>query len=167
MGIGGLGGGFNLRHGGAGAAAGDVFGDVSRQEHGLLKNEGDADAEFAEAKIAQVDAVKADGAGRGVEEAREQMEQGGFAGAAGADERGSLARMQREAYFTQGGTAVAVAEANAVELNFAPEFGGLLGTGRASGRSGGPSSGVSSISKTRRAPGQRARHRGYRRAKAG
>ena len=86
VGVGGLGGGFDLVAGGFGHAVGDVVGDGVVEEEGVLGDESDALAQAGEGPVAQVLPGDADGAGGGVEEARQEVDEGGFPRAGAADE---------------------------------------------------------------------------------
>src|SRR5438034_648416 len=84
--FGGFGGGDDLVHGGLGVAVADVVEDAVVEEEGFLLDEGEVAAELVAANISQVVGVECDNSRCGVVEAEEEIEDGGFAGAAGAAE---------------------------------------------------------------------------------
>src|SRR5207302_9218308 len=86
VGVGGPGGGDNLLHRGVGVAVADVVEDAVVEQERLLLHEGEVAAEAVAGDGAEVAAVEGDGAGGGVVEAQEQVEDGALAGAAGAAE---------------------------------------------------------------------------------
>ncbi len=65
---------------------GDVFADGVAEEKSLLRNEADLAAQGIERELADGAAVDEDGAGRGVVDARDQVDERRFAGAGGADD---------------------------------------------------------------------------------
>ena len=86
----------DLLIGGAGAAEGDVFADGSGEEGRLLEDDADLAAQGLQGGAADVDAVDQDAAGGRVVEAREQVDDGGFAGAGGAEQGDHLAGLDVE-----------------------------------------------------------------------
>ena len=69
----------------SGDAEGYVFADGVGEEEGFLRDESDVAAEVGERVVADGTAVDQDCAGGGVVDARDQVDQRGFAGAGGAD----------------------------------------------------------------------------------
>ncbi len=77
-------------------AVGDVVAHGVVEEDGLLRDLRDLAAQRAEGELAHVVAVDEDASGSHVEEARDEIDEGGFARAAGADEREHFAGMDIE-----------------------------------------------------------------------
>src|SRR5690606_3890135 len=73
-----------------------VVADRAAEEEGILGDDADAGAERVEAEIAHVDAVYGYAAAGDVVVALQEVGDGGLAGAGVADERGDLARGERE-----------------------------------------------------------------------
>ena len=82
---------LDLRVRRAGAAERDIGADGVVEERGFLRDERDRAAQARERDVAHVLAIDAHGAGGDVVEARQQVEDGGFARAGGADERDGFA----------------------------------------------------------------------------
>ena len=71
---------------GLGCAEGKVFADGVAEEEGLLGHHADVAAQHRERIVAHGAAVDEQRAVGGLKEAREQVDEGGFAGAGGADD---------------------------------------------------------------------------------
>ena len=95
---------------GAGAAERDVGADGVVEERRFLRDERDRAAQRSDRDVAHVLAVDAHGAVGHVVEARQQVEDGGFAGARGADEGDGFAGLDGEAHVLERGR-FAVSEA--------------------------------------------------------
>ena len=78
--------GVELRAGCARFAVRDVLGDCTGEEHRLLGDDADFAAQLFGVQGADVDAVDLDGAGGGRVETQQEMGDGGFAAARGADD---------------------------------------------------------------------------------
>ena len=100
--VGGTGGLLDLLLGRIGTGEADVDGDGIVEEEGLLGDHADVGGEGSEGEIAQINAIEADTALLGVIEARDEVSEGGLAGAAGADEGGELAGLDGEIDILQG-----------------------------------------------------------------
>ena len=104
-----------LLFGGVGTAEEDVFADGAVEEEGLLQDDAELLAITAEADGGEVDAVDQDlAAGRGVEGA-DQRDDGGLAGAGGADQGGDGAGFGFEADAVKDGLVGLVGEGDIVE----------------------------------------------------
>ena len=74
----------------------NVLQRVGGEDHGILRDDADLRAQGAGVEFAQIDAVEADRTFGHVEVAQQQLEQGGLAGAAGADQGHRLAGIDVE-----------------------------------------------------------------------
>ena len=92
----------------------EVVVDGVVEEHRFLGNERDVAAEVRQLHLAHVDAIDGDPAGAGFVEARDEIGEGAFAGAAGADERADGAGLDRHIDVLQGGR-VAVGKGHVLE----------------------------------------------------
>lgn len=115
VGEGGAGGSFDLGFGGFRATEEKVGANGVDEEDGVLGNERDLAAKVGEAQVAQVVAVDSDAAGIHFVEPRDEVGEGGFAGAAGADEGADGAGREVDGDVAQGGLAGSVGEGNVVE----------------------------------------------------
>jgi len=86
VGVGGLGGVFDVALGGVALGVGDVLGDGAVEEEDILFDDAEESAVGPWVDVAEVVSVEADGALGGVVEASDEVAEGGFAGAAGPDE---------------------------------------------------------------------------------
>ena len=89
--VGGAGGGDEFGLGGVGAAEAQVVLDRAVEQVGVLRDHGDHAADRVGIERAQILAADADGAGLRIVQAQQQAHDGGFAGAAGADDADALA----------------------------------------------------------------------------
>ena len=96
MGARGAGGGDQLVGRSAGSGEADVGGDGVAEQEALLENHADVAAEFLHIERADVVAVDEHATGRGIVEAWDETQQGGFARAGFADDRHAFTRRDRE-----------------------------------------------------------------------
>ncbi len=150
VGIGFLGGCLDFRAGGVAFSVGDVVGDGAVEEIDILQDHGELGAVEFQGELADVGVVEADGAAGDVEETGDEIDEGGFSGARGANdgEGGAGANVQRDAiddaFFGF------VAEVDVVEGDVSGDIFKRLGVGR---EISGMSAGCSRTSTTRsRAP---------------
>ncbi len=102
----GLAGGFlNLGGGGLGAGEADVVQDGAGEEGWLLADPGGELVQRLGDDVGDVGAVQEDAAGVGADEAEQELDDGGFAGAGGTGEDEDLAGGDDEAQAVQGGAA--------------------------------------------------------------
>ena len=123
--VGGFGGGFDvvklrlavfLRY-----AEGDVFADGVAEEECLLRDEADVPAQRVEREFADGVAVDEDGAGLGVVDPRDQIDERRFAGAGGADDGQAGAGGNAQVDVFEDGGAV-IGEVEIAEFDFALEL---------------------------------------------
>ena len=72
--------------------------------------------------FAEVDSVELDGAGGGVVETGDEVREGGFAGAAGADEGNAFAGLDGDVDIGEDGGLGFVAEVDVLEFDFAADW---------------------------------------------
>jgi hypothetical protein len=75
----------------------DILGNGGAEEHRLLAHNPNLIAEPADVDVLQVHAVQADGAGAGVVEALDELDDGALAAAAGSHQRHGLVRLHGQA----------------------------------------------------------------------
>ena len=109
--------GHDLVVGGVGAAVGDVGGDGSFEEPGVLEHHADAGAQFGAGQGGDVGAVEGDAAGCGFVEAQQQVDQGGLARAGGADDGDGLVRGDGEIQVLDQWLGRLVAEGDLLEVH--------------------------------------------------
>ncbi len=133
VGVGGAGNGGEFGLGGIRAAETEIFLHGAVEQVGVLRNHRDRAADCVGLQSAQVAVADADGAGLRVVEAEQQADDGGFAGAAGADDADALAGGDGEGERAVGGAAGAgIGEADIFEadagvlLHFSRYAGGSL-----------------------------------------
>lgn len=131
MGIGLARGGFDLVLGGvpAGAGVGDVFPDAAAEKDDILRDEGHTGAKLPERIAAGRLAIDKDLTGVRIKEAEEQVDDGGFTGAAGADEGDTQAGLGGEGDIFEDGNLRpgGISEADVLKLNPALKLkGGML-----------------------------------------
>ncbi len=112
---------FDLLGGGVRGAEGDVVADGVGEEEGLLRDEADVSAEGLEGEGADGAVVDEDGAGVGVLEAGDEVDEGGFAGAGGAYDGEAAAGGDAEVDVVEDGGTVGVGEGQVAEFDFAGE----------------------------------------------
>ncbi len=132
---------LDLDVGGLGTAEADIFGEGGVEQHGHLRDDGDALAQGVLVERSQVRAGERHAAGDRVVEARDERDEGGFAGAAGADEGDGLARgdaqgqiLERGGGADSGGGGAPRADVVGEAHRFKRDFEGSGGQGR--GRDG-------------------------------
>ena len=96
-----------LLFGGVGAGEEDVLADGAVEEERVLQDDAELRAEGVEVDVRKVDTVDEDAAAGGRVEGAEEADDGGLAGAGGADERGDGAGLCVEADAMQDGLALA------------------------------------------------------------
>ncbi len=116
--LGGCGSADDLVIGGAGGAEGDIFADGIGEEGGLLEDDADLGAEGVEGGAADVEAIDADETGGGVVKAGQEADDGGLAGAGGAEQGDDLAGLDGEVDIGED-FMLAVAEGDVLELDLA------------------------------------------------
>lgn len=79
-------GGHHFRIAGGGAAVADVFQGVGREDHRILRDDGDFLAQVVQREVADVLAVEANAARRDVVKTQQELEEGGFARAGRSDQ---------------------------------------------------------------------------------
>ena len=113
--VGGAGGGLDLGAGSFGARDEEIVVDRVVEKDGVLGDDGDVAAEVGEAEGAEIVAVEGDATGHGVEEARDEIGEGGFAGAAWADEGADGAGGDEDGDFLEDGFVRGVGEGEVFE----------------------------------------------------
>ena len=99
-------------------AEGDVLADGAAEQGGLLQHDADLRAQRIERHIAQVVPVDGDAAFGRIVEARQQVDDGGLAGAGGAEQRNRLAGLGFKGDILQHRVAAAeIAEGHVLELH--------------------------------------------------
>ena len=124
------GGGDDFLAGGLGSAVGQIFGDGAIEQKCILADDAEQAAVAVEPDVFQRDAIEADVAAGGTVEPGDEIGDGGFTGAAGADEGygGSGGYDQRE--IVDDFAIVGVAEINRLESDFAHDGRCVHGIGR-------------------------------------
>lgn len=126
MGLGGFGGSNNIRAGGIGSSVGDVFGDGSEEEEGFLEDDADVLAVLGDGEGANIVSVDDDGAFLGIVEAADEIDEGAFACAAGADESDHFAGLDFEIDVVEDFSGT-VAEGEITDVDFAANASGVDG----------------------------------------
>ena len=103
---------------GTGGAEGDIFADGIGEEGGLLEDDADLGAEGVEGGAADVAAIDADETGGGVVKAGQEADDGGLAGAGGAEQGDDLTGLDGEVDIGED-FMLTVAEGNVLELDLA------------------------------------------------
>ena len=125
----------HLLVGGVGLAVAEVRGDGAAEEVGLLGHEADGGGERVGVEVAHVDAADEHPAVGGVEEAGDEVDQGGLARAGAADDGRRRAGRDREVDVAEHGVLGAgVVEADVVQLEVAAAGEGGDGVGGRSRR---------------------------------
>ena len=127
--VGGAGGGLDLGAGSFGARDEEIVVDRVVEKDGVLGDDGDVAAEVGEAEGAEIVAVEGDATGHGVEEARDEIGEGGFAGAAWADEGADGAGGDEDGDFLEDGFVRGVGEGDVFEGECAVGAGERQGVG--------------------------------------
>ena len=122
MGVSGLRGGFHLLPGRAGTTHQQVVKDGVVEEHGLLRHDPDLPTQVGQRDLADVDTVNFNGTSRGFIETRHQVGEGGFAGAARADQGADGARGNMDVDVLQDGFARPVGEGDLLERDIARDL---------------------------------------------
>src|SRR6266568_7650018 len=129
VGGGGFRGGDDLLLAGAEAAIGDVRAYRVVEQGDLLADQRDGTAQRAERHLADILSVDGDAPGVDVVEARNEVENGGLAGAGGADQGDSLAGRHHEIGAGERRRRPVIAEGDAAEADLAAAHGERLGAG--------------------------------------
>ena len=108
--------------GGGGAAEKEVFFDGAREEPRILEDHAEEFADVASGHGAGVNVVDSDGARGRVVEAHEEVDEGGFASAGGADDSDDLAWFDFDREILDGWFVWGVAEVDVVEVDFTADF---------------------------------------------
>ncbi len=101
------------------AAIGDVGAHGVVEQHHVLADEREGIAQRMDGDLADVLPIDADGAGADIIEAQQQVHDGGFAGARGANECHSFAGGHAEIQVAYAAMAVAIGEGDLINLNLA------------------------------------------------
>src|SRR5436190_3423440 len=112
-------------------AVGDILPNRSTEENRILQNEADLVAQRLQGVIANVGAVNLDLSRRGIVEAWHQAHDRRLACAGGTHNRGDLTWFNPQADVFQHRYVAAIAEADVVEFDSAPELGCLVGAWKA------------------------------------
>ena len=135
--VGGAGGGLDLGARGLGARDEEIVVNRVVEKDGVLGDDGDIAAEVGEADRADIVAVEGDATGNGIEEAWDEIGEGGLAGAARADKCADGAGGDQDGDFLEDGFVRGVGEGDVGEGERAVGAGERQGVGRVDDRDGG------------------------------